>query len=149
MPFDDLPKRIQRRQSRAAFTLVELMVVIVIVGLLAGAVSVSVRSYMIRGKQGVAKLEISKISDALNTYYTALDRYPTTEEGIEILVQESDEFPAGLLDKMPVDPWGSPYEYNQPGQSSAYEIICYGADGSEGGDGADSDISSESLRGTQ
>jgi len=122
------------------------MVVIVIVGLLAGAVSVSVRSYMIRGKQGVARLEIAKVSEALSTYYTVFDKFPSVEEGIEVLAKSTEQFPDGLLDHVPVDPWGNPYEYNQPGQDSAFEIICYGADGSEGGTGADSDITSEHLR---
>ena len=129
-------------RKRVAFTLVELMVVIVIIGLLAGVASVSVRSYMVRGKQGVAKLEIAKLSEALGTFYTAYDRYPTIEEGLEILSSPSDQFSDGLLDRVPLDPWGNPYEYNQPGRNGAFEVICYGADASEGGTGANQDITS-------
>lgn len=128
--------------SRGGFTLVELMVVIVIVGLLAGAVTVSVRSYLIRGKQSVARMEIAKIAQALDTYYTAYDRYPTTDEGIEALVAETPEFPDGLLNKIPRDPWRNDYVYLQPGREAPYEVICYGADRQEGGQGADADITS-------
>ena len=131
--------------KRIGFTLVELMVVIVIIGLLAGAVTFSVRSYLIRSKQNVARMEISKICQALETYYTAYDRYPTSEEGLDVLASPSDEFPDGILTKVPRDPWGNPYEYIYPGRRSAYEVISYGADGREGGDGADRDISSEEL----
>lgn len=130
---------------RAGFTLVELMVVIVIIGLLAGVVTISVRSYYIRSRQNIAKLEIAKICQALDTYYGQFDRYPTSEQGINALVEKSKAFPDGLLNKLPVDPWGHPYEYHIPGRTSAYEILSYGADHREGGTGADTDISSADL----
>jgi len=132
-------------KQRAGFTLVELMVVIVIIGLLAGAVSMSVRSYLIRGKQSVASMEISKICQALDTFYAEFDRYPTNEEGIEVLVEKNDAFPDGLLSKMPRDPWKHAYQYNHPGQTTPYDVICYGADGREGGEGADSDLSNVTI----
>ena len=138
--------RLARRRSRkVGFTLTELMVVIVIIGLLAGAVTLSVRSYLISSKQNVARMEIAKISEALNTYYAQYDRYPSNEEGIEVLAQPSEKFVDGLLSKIPVDPWGNPYEYIHPGRSKPFEIIAYGADGREGGTGAESDISSDDL----
>lgn len=137
----------QRDQDgkRRAFTLVELMVVIVIIGLLAGVVTISVRSYLIRSRQNVAKLQIAEICQALDTFYTHFDRYPANEEGINALVQKSEAFPDGLMKKTPVDPWGHSYEYHYPGRSSAYEVLTYGADHREGGTGADSDISSDEL----
>ena len=131
--------------DRGAFTLVELMVVIVLIGLLAGAVSLGVRGYLITGKQNIAKMEIAKIGQALETFYTAYDRFPANDEGLEVLVQPSEKFPEGVLNKMPRDPWGHPYEYNQPGRNGAYDIVCYGADGREGGDGADHDITNAEL----
>jgi general secretion pathway protein G len=127
------------------FTLVELMVVIVIIGLLAAAVSMGVRSYLVKGKQNVAKMEIANICQALDTYYAAHDAYPSNEEGIEILTRPSSQFVDGLLTKMPRDPWGNAYQYNQPGRTRPYEVICFGADAREGGTGADMDISSDSL----
>jgi general secretion pathway protein G len=119
---------------------VELMVVIVIIGLLAGAVTVSVRSYLIRGKQSVAAMEIAKICQALDTYYTVLDTYPSTDQGIAVLAEKSDTFSDGLLNKIPRDPWGNLYVYRQPGQNAPYEVLSYGADNQEGGDGANRDI---------
>lgn len=135
-----------RQTWRASgFTLVELMVVIVLIGLLAGAVALGTRSYLVAGKQAVAKLEISRICQALDTFFTAYDRYPTNDEGIEILAQPSAQFTAALLSEVPRDPWGHPYEYVYPGRERAYEVLSFGADGREGGAGADRDISSAQL----
>lgn len=136
---------LSRRPPRRAFSLVELMVVIVILALLSGVVAVSVRTYLIRSKQSVAKVEISKLIQALDSFYATMDRYPTNEEGIAVLAQTSDAFPAGLLQSIPNDPWGTPYEYRCPGTSDPYEIICFGADKRSGGEGADRDITSMDL----
>ena len=119
------------------------MVVIVIIGLLSGVVTISVRSYLIRSKQNVARLEIAKINGALDTFYGEFDRYPTNEEGLEVLVEPSAAFPDGLLNKLPTDPWGNAYEYHSPGRNSPYDVICFGADNREGGTAADADLSSE------
>jgi general secretion pathway protein G len=135
-----------RRLRRGGFSLIELMVVIVIIGLLAGVATMSVRSYLIRGKQGVAKLEIAKIAQAIDTFYSQFDRYPTNDEGLAILAAKSKEFPDGLLNKTPVDPWGQAYQYNQPGRSAPYDVICYGADHREGGTGADADLSNTDVQ---
>lgn len=134
-----------RRSGRSGFTLVELMVVIVLVGLLAGGVSMGVRSYLTTGKQQIAKVQIAKICQALDTYYTSYDRYPSNDEGLEALVQPSDSFPEGILSRLSLDPWNHKYEYIQPGRSGPYEVISYGADGREGGDGANKDISSADV----
>ncbi|EMI25184.1 general secretion pathway protein G [Rhodopirellula europaea SH398] len=123
----------------------ELMVVIVILGLLSGVVTISVRSYLIRSKQNVAKMEISKISQALETFYTTYDRYPTNQEGLDVLASPSDEFAEGILTFVPSDPWGNPYEYVSPGRSTPYDVSCYGADHREGGTAADRDITSGDL----
>ena len=131
------------------FTLVELMVVIVIIGLLAGVVTFSVRGYLITSKQSIAKMEISKIVQALETYYTLNDRYPSNEENLTVLAQATEKFPDGILTKVPRDPWGSPYQYNHPGRNAPYEVISYGADHREGGDGGERDISSVELGDTK
>lgn len=132
--------RCKKRSRRRGFTLVELMVVIVLVGLLATVVTVSVRSYLISGKQGVARLEIAKITQAVDAFYTQFGRYPTNEEGIAVLAQPSDSFPDGLLNKLPRDPWNHDYEYIYPGLNGPYDVVCYGADGREGGTGENKDI---------
>lgn len=142
---DPLIAATSHHPQHAGFTLVELMVVIVIIGLLAGAVTMSVRSYLVAGKQSIAKMEISNICQALETYYAANDRYPPNDQGLAALVERSDQFVDGLLNKMPRDPWGNPFQYNQPGRTGPYEVICYGADGREGGDGANRDFSSVDL----
>ena len=131
--------------SRRGFSLIELMVVIVIIGLLAGTVSVGVRSYLIRSKQNVARMEIAKISQAIENFYLSLDRYPSNEEGLNVLTQSSERFPEPLLDRLPNDPWRNPYEYLETGTAPAYQIVSYGADGREGGEGADKDLSSLEL----
>lgn len=141
-----------RTRERKAFTLVELMVVIVIIGMLAGVVTISVRSYLIRSKQNVAKLELSKISQAIETFYTTYDRYPSNDEGLRVLVEPNEEFPDGLLTFLPKDPWGYEYEYISPGRLTPYEVISYGADHKEGGAGADKDLRSvpdEALAGNR
>ena len=134
-----------KRGVRSGFSLPELMVVIVIIGLLAGVATVSVRSYLVRGKQNVARMEIAKICESLDAFYAHFDRYPTTEEGIAVLAAKTADFPDGLLNKVPTDPWGNPYEYVVPGTTGPYEVICYGADHRQGGTGGDGDISSVDL----
>ena len=119
------------------------MVVLVILGLLSGIVVFKTRSYLVLSKQNAAKVEISKICQALETFYAAYDRYPTNEEGVAILAKPSEKFADGLLNKTPRDPWNNPYQYNNPGRNGPYEILCYGADAREGGDGPNLDISSE------
>ena len=134
-----------RSQTRRAFSLVELMVVIVIIGLLAGTVTVGVRSYMIRSKQSIARTEIARIADALETFYLEFNRYPTNDEGLEILSEPNEKFPEPILSRLPKDPWKNPYAYLETGSTPPYEVASYGADGQEGGEGADSDILSSEL----
>lgn len=132
-----------RMMTRTGFTLVELMVVIVLVGLLAGAVSVGVRSYLVAGKQNVARMEIAKICQAIDTFYATYDRYPSNEEGIKVLSEPTEKLVEPLLTKLPRDPWGRLYQYNQPGRRRPYEVLSFGADGQEGGEGVDADLSSD------
>lgn len=137
------------RATARAFSLVEVMVVLVIVGLLAGLVAVNARHYLTRGKQSAAKTELSTFATALEEYNSIYGRYPGNDEGLMALRQSSDRIPEPLITQDPIDPWGRPYQYVSPASDSAYEIICLGADGREGGEGADADISSLDLKDRQ
>jgi general secretion pathway protein G len=118
------------------------MVVIVIIGLLAGLVTINVRGYMTKARRETARSEIGRIVDALGSFYAASGRYPTNDEGLEVLVSGPEPLLSGKL----TDPWDRPYQYNVQGPQGPYEVICYGADGREGGEGADADISSKDLK---
>lgn len=136
--------RKNRRRTRG-FTLVELIAVILIIGMLATVVAFRTRSYMIVSKQNAAKLDVSRMVQAVDTFYATHDRYPNNEEGLDVLTQKDAAFAEGILKAIPLDPWKRAYQYNSPGVNSAYEVICLGADGREGGEGADRDISSDDL----
>jgi general secretion pathway protein G len=138
----------KRRKRRRGFSLVEVMIVIVIMGLLAGVVTVNVRGYLTKAKQNTARNEIATIVKALDTYYGMYSKYPDNNEGIGVLTKASEKIPESLLSAEPVDPWGNPYQYNSPGTDGPYDVICYGADGREGGQGVDADITSNALKET-
>ncbi len=131
---------------RRGFSLIEFTVVLALIGLLAGVVTVNVRHHLIRGKQNAVRAEIAAVRDAVEGYYTVVGRYPSNEEGLSALTEASEQIAEPLLQQRPIDPWGRPYQYNQPGRSEPYEIICFGADGREGGSGADADIVSWDLK---
>lgn len=132
-------------RQHAAFSLVELMVVVIIIGLLSTLVAVQTRSYLIASKQNAARAEIATMVSALESFYADQSRYPNNEEGIEILTRGTRSFPDGFLKKVPTDPWGRPYEYVSPAVKSPFTILSLGGDGREGGEGGDADISSEAL----
>ena len=141
-----------KSSRNAGFTLVEMLVVLAIISLLAGVVVLNVAPQLLAGSQGKAKAQIQVFSTALNTYYAEQGRYPTQEQGLEALVQKPvrgpipARYPAnGYLStrELPMDPWGHPYIYLIPGrQGEVFEILTCGADGEEGGTGADEDLSS-------
>ena len=138
--------RAKKQQRRSGFTLVELMGVIVILGLLASVITVSVRRYMITSRQNIARLEISKICQAVESFYVEKGRYPETAEGLEALLGNADN-PDGFLPgtRMVKDPWGNPYDYVIPGKTTHFDVLSYGGDGREGGTGVNMDISSAEL----
>jgi general secretion pathway protein G len=126
------------------FTLLELLVVIVIIGLLAGYVAPRYFSQVGRSEIQVAKAQIESLEKALDQYRLDTRRYPSTEEGLQALVSKP-ESAAGwsgpyLKKAVPVDPWGRPYAYHTPGQKGEYEVFTYGRDGKPGGTGDDADI---------
>jgi general secretion pathway protein G len=109
------------------------MIVVVIIGIMAGVVTYSVGGYLERSKRQRARSDISVYSGAVDSYYATTGHYPDNQDGLKSLVPE-------FIKVLQPDPWGHPYQYIQPGKSGPYDIISYGADGREGGTGADADI---------
>lgn len=134
-------------RRRSGFSLLEIMVVLVIMGLIAGLVTVNVRSRMVVAKQNAAKAEIATLADALDTYYTVVGRYPSNDEGLAALTSPNEQLSEPLIESVPKDPWNNAYEYLSPGREHVYDVLSLGADGAEGGDGADADIINWQLRG--
>ncbi|MEZ6192080.1 MAG: type II secretion system major pseudopilin GspG [Phycisphaerales bacterium] len=126
------------------FSLIEILAVLVLIGIAAGLVAVNVRPLMSKGKQNAARSDISTIVSALEAYYMAVGEYPSNDQGLEALRQQNEHFDEPLLTKGLTDPWGRPYQYNQPGsRDQPYEVFSFGADGRDGGEGADVDIRSD------
>ena len=140
------PKR--KKRGEEGFTLVELMVVIVIIGLLATIVAFNVLPAGDKGKITKAKADISTIDGALEIYKLQLNNYPTTSQGLQALVTapggiDASEYQrGGYIKKLPNDPWGRPYLYASPGQHGEADVWTFGADGKEGGEGVNADIGS-------
>ena len=133
-------------QKRRGFSLIEVMVVLVLIGLLAGLVTVSVRYYLSSGKQKAAAAQISSICTALETFYSVHGRYPESDEGLAVLSKKSEQINQPLLRQIPFDSWGHAYVYNMPGPNEEpYEVVSLGADGREGGEGENADIQSWRL----
>jgi len=143
-------RQIRRRRSRRSqrgFTLVEILVVITIIGLIMALVGPRVINYLGEAKVKAAKIQIESFGSALDLFYLDAGRYPTTSEGLRVLVERPGSTalwngPYIKGNTVPNDPWGKPYVYRSPGQYGAYDILSYGADGQEGGTGAAADITS-------
>lgn len=128
------------------FTLMELLIVLVIIGLLAALVGPTLYQRIKPAKQSAARAQIENFATALDSYYIDIGRYPTTQEGLKALRTKPETLEKWngpyLKKEIPGDPWGSQYVYRAPGRSGGYEIVSYGADGREGGEGEDQDINS-------
>jgi len=135
--------------SFAGFTLIELMIVVVILGLLATIVMPKVLNRPEQARRTKAKIDIRNIESALALFKTDTGRFPTTSEGLEALVSNSGikgYNSDGYLDKVPLDPWGNKYLYISPGiRRKDYDLESYGRDGEDGGAGDDADIESWNL----
>lgn len=128
------------------FTLIEILIVMVIIGLLAALVGPRMFGKVGKSKQKAAKAQISLFETALDTYRLDMGKYPTTDMGLDVLrvkPDDSEKWDGPYLPKeIPLDPWGHPYEYRSPSEHGDFEIVSYGADGNPGGDDEDTDITS-------
>jgi general secretion pathway protein G len=126
------------------FTLLELLVVVVIIGLLAGYVAPRYFGQVGKSQVSVAKAQIDALEKALDQYRLDMRGYPSTEQGLNALVAkpvgESNWSGPYLKKAVPLDPWGNPYVYRTPGQKSEFDLLSYGRDGRPGGTGEDADI---------
>ncbi len=136
---------LSRRRERG-FTLIEIMVVVIIIGLLAAIVAPQVIGRVDDAQIEKARADIRNIESAMNLYRLDNFTYPSTEQGIDALVNKPNDpnvrnwNDGGYLARMPKDPWGNPYQYLSPGQHSAIDIYTLGADGRPGGDGINGDL---------
>jgi general secretion pathway protein G len=135
----------RRRRPERGFTLLELLVVLVILGLLAGLVAPQVFSYLGRAKTDTARIQIENIASVLDLYRLDIGRYPTQEQGLEALVERPpgvDSWNGPYIQRADalIDPWGRPYHYRIPGRHGPYDLFSLGANGVEGGTGEDRDV---------
>ena len=140
-----------RARRQAGFTLIEIMVVVVILGILAALVVPRVLDRPDQARAVAARQDISGIMQALKLYRLDNGRYPTTEQGLRALVERpaTGQVPANwkqYLDRLPADPWGNPYQYPNPGVHGAdVDVFSLGADGQPGGENANADVGSWDL----
>jgi general secretion pathway protein G len=136
-----------RAARQAGFTLIELMVVMVIIGVLAALIVPNVLERADEAKVTAARTDVNNLMQALKLYKLDNQGYPTTEQGLQALVNKPTAGPAPTnwkpyLDKLPNDPWGRPYQYLNPGVKGEIDVMSFGADGQPGGEGKNADIGS-------
>jgi general secretion pathway protein G len=136
-----------RTRRQRGFTLLEIMVVLVILGLLVALVAPNVLQNQDRAMVEKAKADVALLEQALDMYKLDNFQYPTTNQGLEALVTKPEIDPQpkrynsnGYIKRLPQDPWGNPYQYLQPGTKKAFDVYSLGADGEMGGEGLAADI---------
>ena len=134
------------RLNDSGFTLIELLIVLVILSLLAALVGPALVERLKPAKRTVAQAQIEEFMSALDNYYVDVGHYPSTEDGLEALREKpasAKNWKGPYLKKeIPNDPWTNPYVYRCPGRNGGFEIVSYGADGKEGGEGENADVTS-------
>ena len=146
----NVSQRLKGQRRQRGFTLVEIMVVVVIIGILGALVVPKLLGRTGESRVTAARVDISTLMSALKLYKLDNQRYPTTEQGLQALTQKPTTGPAangwkegGYVERLPKDPWGNAYQYLSPGiHGGEVEIMSYGADGQPGGTGEDADIGS-------
>jgi len=135
------------RRLQRGFTLIELMVVLLIIGVLAALIVPNVLDRADDARVTAAKTDVANLMQALKLYRLDNQRYPTAEQGLQALLVKPTTAPVpgnwkNYLDKLPQDPWGQPYIYLNPGIKGEVDVMSYGADGQSGGEGRNADIGS-------
>ena len=138
---------VARLRRAAGFTLIELMVVLVIIGVLAALIVPNVLDRTDDARATAARTDVHNIMQALKLYKLDNQRFPTAEQGLQALIARPTTAPAPInwkpyLEKLPNDPWGRPYQYLNPGIKGEGDVMSFGADGASGGDGKNADIGS-------
>lgn len=141
------PDSRNRRLRASGFTLIEIMVVLVIIGVLAALIAPNVLDRASDAKVTAARTDINNLVQALKLYKLDNQRFPSTEQGLESLVRKptAGTIPQNwknYVDKLPRDPWGQPYQYLNPGVKGEIDVFSFGADGKPGGEGHDADVGS-------
>jgi general secretion pathway protein G len=129
----------QRRSGQGGFTLIEIMVVVIIIGILISLVGTNIFPALEETEITATEFQLQQISNSLSMYRMKNARFPTSAEGLEVLVNP----PGGessYMDSIPKDSWGNEYNYRSPGQNGDFDLYSLGRDGQEGGDGIDGDI---------
>jgi general secretion pathway protein G len=136
---------LRAKPSRAGFTLIEMLVVLVIIGLVMSLVGPRVLNYLSDSRTKAARLQIESFNNSLDLFYMDVGRYPTSQEGLAALMQRppsvgvwNGPYLKGTV--IPSDPWRNAYVYVAPGRHGAYDLMSYGSDGHEGGEGPAADI---------